>query len=373
MAVTLRDVAGSSGVSLQTVSRILNGNDWRLFRAETVRRVRSAARRLGYRPNAQARAVREGRCGSVALLHSIRDRPYFPNDLLFALEAELNANDSLLVLAPLPRDGDTLMPKALRHAAVDGFLIEFSSAVPERMLELVRRTGAPTIWINNKQETDSVYPDDLAAGREAAERLMALGHRRIVYVDFGLGRKDAHYSRADRAEGYRRAMRAAGLQALVTDAPRPLDEPERPAFLIEWLDREDRPTAFIAYSPGHSDPVHRAARSLGLSVPEDVSVIAFTENRHKQYGLWLSRMAGPWAEMGREAVRMLMTKTASPEKAFPSKRLRYTHVDGETCAPVSRAAGPESGAGRGGDAASGAGDRSAPKATRTRKKEGVRS
>src|SRR6185295_16580276 len=189
MPVTIKEIAERSGLSVPTVSQVLNNKGHR-YRSETCKRVLKAVRELGYRPNSSARAIRMGRFNCVALLLSTeRHKSFLPNELLRGIHDGVAEHDYHMSLTVLPDDKLTsqgFVPKILRQWMADGLLINYHVDVPQRMIELIHEHGIPSVWINTKQKSDCAFPDDLGASREATEKLLALGHRRIFYADLGL-------------------------------------------------------------------------------------------------------------------------------------------------------------------------------------------
>jgi len=337
MAVTLRDIARHTGLSKPTVTRIL-GKDAHLFRAETRKRVIDAARELGYRPNAAARAVGSGRFGCIALvLGTSGAQSMVPGPLVHGLQAELAANDMYLAVSRLPDEQlsqSGFIPKVLRQSLCDGMLINYTHNIPPAMLELIRTHDAPAIWINARLTSDCVHFDDLGAARGITERLLALGHRRIAYVAFAWvgDRADRHYSELDRAAGYAAAMGAAGLPARVHDDRRAADE--QLAWALHVLRAADRPTAILTYNEATATTFYLAAATLGLSVPGDLSLATFPLTAPVIAGRPWSGAAVPAMVEGQEAVRAILRKIERPAEVLAPVVVPLTPVvGGATTAP----------------------------------------
>ena len=171
MKVTIRQIAARTGLSPITVSRVL-GDKSDKHRPETRERVLRAAEELGYRINTAARAISTGRFGSVALLMSTEGSfSYLPGPLMDGIQEVLEEQDLHLTVARLSDEKLTdaeYVPQILREWTADGVLINYHFHIPGRLIELVRRYNVPSIWINSKQECNSVHPDDFGAGRRAA-------------------------------------------------------------------------------------------------------------------------------------------------------------------------------------------------------------
>ena len=341
--VTLKHVADHVGVDRSTVSRVLRdrGDEVGISRALT-ERIKAAAALLNYAPNASARAVRSGRFGAAALLMStVAGRSYLPSPLLDGIHDELARDDMHLTIAKVrdeQLDRDGAVPKALREYLADGLLINYTHHIPPHLLRAVESLKRPVVWINADLPHDAVNAANRAAARLATERLIGLGHRRVAYLDLCAGVAEvagAHHSARDRRDGYRDAMRDAGLTAREW-RPATVPEPGRAeaAFVLEALSRRPRPTAVLCYFSINLPPLLRAAASLDLVVPRDLSVVSFAPQLWHDAGVDVDCMVEPHEAMGREAVRMLRQRIAAPGRRLASRTLDFEFRPlGTTAAP----------------------------------------
>lgn len=332
MRVTARDIAKESGVSQPTVSQILNGKG-HLYREETRRRVFEAAERLGYRPNTYARAMRSGRMGAIALLMSCRtDRAVRQAGIQQGIHDELLHHDLLLTSANVPDEafaaGATL-PRLLRECNADGLLVAYSHDLPPGMQAAIDRDPMPAVWLNRKQEANAVHPDDRAGGRAATEHLIALGHRRIAFLQLTI---TSHYSASDRLAGYQEAVAAYGLEPLVERMAG--NDIAWCAQVIEWLRRPQRPTAVVAASPLEAQTLIMACAHAGVQVPRDLSVVAISESALTHLGLDITRVVVPFHDLGVHAVRMLLARIATPAEPLPALVLPMTLLAGGSTTPA---------------------------------------
>ncbi len=205
---------------------------------------------------------------------------------------------------------------------------------PNRLRSLIHEHEMPAVWTNVKQDTDSVYPDDHAAGRRSAEHLLSLGHQRIAYLAYS---PSHHYSMADRRAGCEEAVREAGGELRVIGPQTPVKRARWEAMVSEALAAPDRPTALIAYGPQALRPAYVATLKRGLRVPEDLSLVVFDDHLHDDLGLPITSLVLPEQEMGRAAVAMLRVKIKAPAEAIPARPLPLTFAAGESCAPPSKA------------------------------------
>lgn len=333
--VTIKQIAERTGLSIRTVGRILSedtsGSGSPAHSSSTREKVVTAARELGYRPNASARSMRTGRFGCVALLLSSTSpqRSNLPGELFAGIDDALTEHNIHLTLARLPDEKlatAEVLPKILREWMADGLLVNYNYHIPQSLLQTIRDPRTPSVWINTKQEANAVWPDDFAAGRLAAEDLIARGHTRIAYaVQEGA---DGHYSATDRYDGYADAMATAGLRAekLILPEPKipqgrtsllppPGWEDDGPVWDADAARTGARPTAIIAYMGNVANFLLFLASGHGLQAPRDLSVVTFEDYTSATAGLLVTTWRIPSYRLGQEAVRMLLARLADPTHA----------------------------------------------------------
>lgn len=338
MAVTLREIAEVTGLSVPTVGNVL-GSAGHRHSAKTRAVVLDAARRMGYRPNASARAMRSGRFGCLALILSrqkTRTHSHLPIGLLDGIEAELGRHDMHLTVSRVNDDElaeHGVLPKVLREATADGLIVHYTHELPEAITEALKEHRVPVIGTNAKLDAGSIYPDDYSAARDVTRQLLAMGHRRIALIQYlhtptpgetiESRLREAHYSVADRRRGYADAMREAGLAPDFAPVEGFVTHDRFVDVASEMMARPSRPSAVIAYSERELVPLVHACRVLGLSVPHDVSVVFFGSDDQWILGQRLSAIEIPLERMGREAVRVVLEVIDSPEVSVPSIALKY--------------------------------------------------
>ncbi len=337
MRVTVSELAKSCGVSIATVSNILNGKG--VYREETRSLVHETATRLGYRTNASARAMVTGRFGCYALVLSPKpSASILPFGLLESLDAAMSASGLHLILSRLPDQQLTnpgYVPKILSHMLADGLLINYNIGVPERLAELLQANRIPAVWLNHDRPLDAVLPDDLQAGRDAVALLLAHGHCRIAWLDINTGPDDHgwHYSQTERRLGVRDAVSAAGLSLNDLGRNGGLPVVERLPRVTGALAAPDRPTAVVCYSAEAVSSICLAAAHCGLSIPRDLSVIAFNDRSFALGSTELDIMQIDAALLGTSAVDMLgqLVGGAAPQR---SRRIPLRHHVGATLGPA---------------------------------------
>lgn len=338
---TIASIAAHMGLSRATVTHVLNGRaEEQRIRPETQQRVLEVARDLGYRANKSARAIRAGRFGNIGLVQSLLGQ-YLPRELLLGLMGAISELDMHLVLSQVPDvviDDESYLPHTMRDLSVDGVLIYRHVGFSQSFLDQIHKLRIPAIFLNTKQEFDAIHPDDLMGGRIATEFLFRLGHERIAYVD-SEELISCHYSREDRRVGYEQAMQSAGKVPWVHTLPLSWQVPgqanldQRVEMARLLLERDDRPTAVIAYELTEGMAVVHAARELRLRIPEDLSLIQFHNRIDDRYYKPIHTVSNVMEETGGEAVSMLLDKIKNPEPALPTRSVPVVILEGATCMP----------------------------------------
>ena len=269
MNPTIYDVSRLSGVSIATVSRTFSNPD--LVRENTRRKVFEAAEILHYSPNAIARAMARQRTDKVAFLickegATILDEFYA--GICIGIMGETNRIDRELVISTAA-DWDLTASNA-KNKQVDGVILG-GNARPELVSELQSR-GLAVVLVNNRMagfDIPCVVSDEYGGVRQALEHLIARGHRNIAML---AGRFSPYILN----ERYRAFLEIAQSHGLSTDARQirlcdpAVDRAE--TACVELLARPDRPTAILAANDMLAAGAMKAARRLGLRVPEDLAV-----------------------------------------------------------------------------------------------------
>ena len=306
---TIKEVAETAGVSRSTASRALTGNG---YVAEPVRlRVRAAARELGYVVDATARSLKQQSSRLIGVM--VFDlRNAFYADLASGAARECRARGyTMMLIDDSAAVEDELEAAeafvALRVAGVIG------TPLSSGLAEFLHRQRIPLVEVDRQfaeGATDAVVVDNRSAARVTTEHLLELGHRRIaLFID-----ETEWTTGRDRHAGYSDALFASGIDldaALVV--PTGWDVDAAKAAAVALLSGENRPTAIFAANNVLAEGAWRAADELGLSIPEDLSLVSFDDVP------WMS-MVTPGitavsqdAEaLGAAAVRTLLERFAEP-------------------------------------------------------------
>lgn len=322
---TIFDVADRAGVSKSLVSLVLRNKPG--VSAAKRRVVLAAADELGYRPNAAARSLVQQRTHTVGALLSDMRNPWFI-DLLESVRAELTGLGLNLFLSEVgPARVETSVLDAFIEARVDGLL--FLGTMPDSAELAAAAAGMPAVVVSGREPdlptVDVVTGDDHAGAAAATAHLIDLGHTRIAHLA-GTGRA------ADlRAEGYRERMRKHGLDAHIDVEISDRTEKGDQQAAETLLARANRPTAILANNDYAALIVLSHAQSLGLSVPEDLSVVGYDDSALARTGyIGLTSVDNNYIEMGRMAARQLDRRIETPgsprsvTQLDPSLRIRRT-------------------------------------------------
>jgi LacI family transcriptional regulator len=305
VSTTIREVAALAGVSIKTVSRVIN--DGGHVSDATRRQVLRAVERLDYRPNALARGLVTGRSRSLGLVIADVVNPFFP-PLVRAVEDAAAARGYNVILCDTDEDPDRerTVISVLLQRYVDG-LILCASRSPTAALRRLGDAGIPLVLINRTlahRRVAAVVADSAAGARCAMSHLLDLGHRRIAYL---VGPR-ASFSHRSRLRGYRQALAECGIPYdpdLVAGGVTSLGAGREAMAVLLTLPIP--PTAVFAFDDLMAIGAVEELQRRGRRVPEDVAMVGFDDIDLAGYlSPPLSTVAQPKAEMGRLAANRLL-------------------------------------------------------------------
>ena len=318
---SIREIATKLGVSKSSVGLALNTPAENCpLSTKTRERIIRAAQEMGYRTNSLARSMRTGRFKAVSVTVGSHHPFFLPAELIYGAESYLEKHGIHIIVSWLDEEklaSGTYVPKVLDEWACDGALIYCQHTFPESIQRQIDRFLIPAIWLNTKLDYDCVYVDDFQAARTATAHLIKLGHRRIAYACLE-GPTPGHYSEQDRLGGYRTAMSEAGLTPHILPPPtsvplRDIREDQRHVFAKNILSHRRRPTAILCYEISIAAPLLVGAISLGMSVPRDLSLMAFGRMNFNDTGHSISTIRLRLDEVGRRAAELILRKIEHPE------------------------------------------------------------
>jgi DNA-binding LacI/PurR family transcriptional regulator len=317
----LRDVAERAGVSIRTVSNVVNG--YAPVADETRRRVEEAVAALRYQPNLLARNLKRGRSGILALVVPELDVPYFA-ELARAVIAQARLHGYTVVVDQTDgepeRERELIMASA-RGALFDGVILSPMSLSQGELAE--RDSRMPLVLLGERSATggfDHVAIDNVTAAREATGHLFELGHERVAAMG------DQPYETGDTAQ-----LRTAGFRLAHEQAGRAVDESlivgctrfhrQDGADAMETLlALPEPPTAVFCYNDLLALGAMRVVLSRGLRVPQDVALIGFDDIEDGRYATpSLSTVAPAKQQIAELAVSRLVARLGAHADEPPSE------------------------------------------------------
>lgn len=339
MAVTIKDVAALAGVSPSTVSRTCKNNP--SISEETKERVRKAMAELGYEPNFQASNLASQNSRTIGIILPASAKEVYENS--FYLEAiqgishYCNGRQYMTTIVTGQDEAEILdaVRSMSRSGKVDGFIILYSKKddpvidylFNEDLLYIL--IGKATQYSN---QTIYIDNDNLLAGREAAEYLYQLGHRRIAY----LGSDSSLMFSADRKAGYQLALASHQL-------------PVRPEYCVEvknvsenneeairgLLMQKDRPTAILVSDDILAVSLERVCLENHLAIPEDLSIISFNNSL-------FARLTSPQltsidigaGQLGSEAASQIINHIENPNLLATKIIVPHHLIERDSCCKI---------------------------------------
>jgi DNA-binding LacI/PurR family transcriptional regulator len=310
---TISDVAERAGVSKTSVSFAFNKPD--RLAPGTAERIRHVAASIGYRPHPVARMLSQRRTGSIGMLTPqalgvMFDNPFFGAFTAGVASAAEASGYSVQLVSPMRGS----LARAVGRATVDGIVaVGLSYQHPE--VEEIRRAGVPMVTVdaNWPADTPAIDVEEERGSREAAAHLANLGHTQVLVIGIGApyaqGSVDPENVMARRMRGYRDGLADGGVHREPDEvvAEWSTIESGRNRFLEAWSSGI-RPTAVLAMSDALAIGAMHAVRSLGLRVPDDISVVGYDDIDVAQYvHPALTTVRQPIRQKGEDAVRLLLS------------------------------------------------------------------
>lgn len=344
-AVTIRQLAETLGVSRTTVSYAFSPN-WQALRVspQTREKVLSLANLLGYSPNKLAAGLRTGKSQTIGIMV-----PFFlgggEHDLLSGVENALGDQYTTLIGSSRHSAKRELqILQSFEERMVDGLLITPSHHQTTcKYLQALQKRGMPIVQVERyfpELKTSIVEPDHQQLSQTCFEHLILQGHKHIAFV----GSPYIHTGNLARMEGYKKAMRKAGLKELLYI---PDEHPSQPGITTQnyyleqtlgALQQTPRPTALYC---NEFAPAAQAIQQLGLRCPQDISLVSISlsdEKDHFQRSMWqIQPTLAVWSaeELGHQAASLLAAQIQ--DRNTPRKHIKLPgrlSLGGSTCPPA---------------------------------------
>ncbi|MEV6843430.1 LacI family DNA-binding transcriptional regulator [Actinoplanes sp. NPDC051411] len=323
----LRDVAARAGVSIKTVSNVVNG--YVHVAPDTRARVQAAIDALGYVPNLAARQLRGGRSGVIALAVPELPAPYFAELAGLIVQAAERRRWTVLIDQTDGRaDRERDLLAGLRRHAIDGLIFSPSALSGE---EVVASGGPPAVLLGARAgpgAADHVAVDDRAAGADATRHLCELGRKRIAVIGVPDDSPRATAARR-RLAGYRGALAETGLAgdpALEVGVVR-FGRAEGAAAMVRLLDQPRPPDAVFCVNDLLALGALRTLHQRGIGVPRDVALIGFDDIEDGRFSTpTLSTVAPDTPRIAQLAVDLLAERLGEGRVAAgPPRELHVEH------------------------------------------------
>jgi LacI family transcriptional regulator len=319
--VTMTDVAKTAGVSMKSVSRVVNGepNVTEKLRAK----VQVAIKSLGYVPDMAARSLAGARAFTIGILFDNPSPNYTMKVQSGAYQACREHNFHLLIenLDSAAADVGAQMQTILLNTRVDGFVLTPPVTDCAAVMDMLEERSIPYVRIapvSFPSRSPAFSIDDAAAAGEIAQHFWAMGHRRFGLVT---GPKD-HGAAGTRRSGFLATLKKLGATNVVIEAYGGF------AFDVgikagrSLLDRAEPPTAIFAMNDDSAAGVMSAAAQLGLRVPDDVAVAGFDDSWvAKSVWPYLTTIYQPIAEMAHQATTLLIDRSGGNEQNLLDHKL----------------------------------------------------
>ncbi|MFT9112140.1 MAG: LacI family DNA-binding transcriptional regulator [Bifidobacterium psychraerophilum] len=306
-AVTMKEIAERTGVSVSSVSLVLNNRDMGRIKPDIASRIREEAKRLGYRPNRIASSMRTNRTRILGFISDeIATTPFAGRLILGAQDAARAFGYTLLTVNT---NGEKALESSeietLKQYGVDGFL--YARMFNQRTSVPGTLRDYPLVLVDATDvegELPSIVPDEVKIGKDITERLIDAGCRRIAYI----GLDDDIAAQVGRFKGYRQALAERGLafdERLVTN---PVIGAEAMASTERLMD-DLHPDGFFCFNDARAWGVYQAAAWHKLAVGKDLSVIGVDNHQVLAETLspYLTTVELPHYEMGCWGTRKLIS------------------------------------------------------------------
>ncbi len=316
--ITIRDVAQAAGVSVTTVSNVLNQRT-EAMAEPTLLRIQEAIRSLNYHPSRVARSLVTSHTATIGLVIAEIETPLFLQALHFIEPIARNAGYGILLCSAHNLEDEQQAVDLLLEKQVDGIIFLSTSLYSDDEYLSQLPSSAPPIVLINRTTThhlsfDQIQWDNMGGARAAVTYLVNLGHRHIALLRGPASRR----SSAERLEGYRQALQQHHL-TYCEDYVQLADYEAPPETWVQAITNllavSPRPTAILASNDIVAAVVLRIIQRAGLHIPQDVAVIG---NDNQPFCTFLNptltTVGVPIIEAGQKAIELLLTRLTEPHR-----------------------------------------------------------
>ncbi|MBA3927558.1 LacI family DNA-binding transcriptional regulator [Listeria rustica] len=321
MSATIRDIAEKTGVSITTISQILNGKGSR-FSEATRNKVFQTAKDLAYKPNFFAKNMVTNRTNTIGMIVPEVTDPFF-SQMVKGAEDYLNAHDYMILLCNSSQDStrEDLYVEELLHRAVDGLIIASPNILASNVFTQLEALHKPYILLDRKRhhrEEGNIFIDDYEGGYMATEHLLSLGHTKIGIITSD----DSFYSVEERLQGYQASLKEHEISGS-PDWIMAGDQTMAGGYVAsKKLLASTDITALFVTNDQMAAGTYRAALELGISIPDDLSIIGFDDIELAEYmAPTLTTIRQPIYNIGKTAAKYLLKAIQNPTEKMPNKKM----------------------------------------------------
>ena len=280
MKTTIKEVAKNAGVSIATVSLVVNNNE--RISPETRRKVLRSIKNLNYIPTKSARDLASQKTGNIGFIltydHFLRTEPFYTR-IFLGSEFEAREGEYYILLTTVRSDysNEDPLPRFVSDKSVDGIIV--AGKIPDILVEKLTDSKIPLVFVDYAPQNGS-YPliliDNVSGGMKASEHLIELGHSSIGFIAGDI----RHPSIKERLSGYKTALEKAGINfkedLVISESPYP-DRQNGYSSAQKLFERCKDITALFACNDAMAIGAMQFLRDKGYKIPQDVSVVGFDD------------------------------------------------------------------------------------------------
>ncbi len=310
MKTTIKEVAKNAGVSIATVSLVVNNNE--RISPETRRKVLRSIKNLNYTPTKSARNLASQKTGNIGFIltsdHFLRTEPFYTR-IFLGCEFEAREGEYYILLTTVKSDYDSEypLPRFVLDKSVDGIIV--AGKIPDALIKKLSGSNIPLVFVDYEPQNGS-YPmiliDNVSGGMQATEYLVGLGHTKIGFIAGDIN----HPSIKERLNGYKAALEKAGINfkqdLVICESPYP-DRYNGYLTAQKLIERCNNITAIFACNDAMAIGAMQFLRDKGYKIPQDVSVVGFDDvEADLMIDPPLTTIRVPKIELGVESFRVMV-------------------------------------------------------------------
>lgn len=341
--VTLTDVAKAAGVSVATVSRVLNGGNKEKHKSSAAKgeHIRKTARKLGYRPDWRAKTLRSGKTNTIGIVYS-QTRPLIDmtaSERLFRALGDVvqSAGYNLIFVHVPPHEGQGSLPASILQttdAAV------FYHSIGEGEKTAAKLLKGPAVLLNCEKTLPypHIVPDDVSGSKMLAFHLLAYDHRRVLFLDISWTNKEFdHFSQAVRLNAFTKTIEDTGGRVTVWKSS---DRGDYRELVDRYLaiPEGSRPTAIVCTYSVHAICMLNELIRRGIRVPGEVSIATFDDYQLVAEAVVpITTIAVPMADIGRAGGDQLLSALAgTPQRKGETVLISERLIERQSTGPAKK-------------------------------------